>query len=353
MPKCIYCNEREATSDEHAIPSCLGMDKDKIINLEYLKNKLCSVCNEKIGKLEEQFCRCSPEALFRRIKGIEGRKHHKKVNPFYRGSSGGGHIEATTKHPSKDYIIKWDLLEGSTDFEPARQIIVQDNKGKYYPIRITDNIQTFDDLNKILQSKGLVDCKPVESYATPEEIEWIDRICKGFKESFEWNELSFMPSEKEKEFVVKFVITEKYFRAIAKIAFHYFLQHFTQFSGFEKEFEGIKHFIMNGGKVKTWVKQVQGSFIYDLQSPHITIDKYAHFIVAEKLSSHIVAKMIFFVGPIGNPSSYFQVMIGRNPGRIYYPQSVGHQVVYFDQEDANGYIGIMQKIRKFPRNLLI
>ncbi len=35
------------------------------------------------------------------------------------------------------------------------------------------------------------------------------------------------------------------------------------------------------------------------------------------------------------------------------PQSVGHQIVYFDQEDDNSHIGIMQQIHNVPRHLLI
>ncbi len=56
--KCIYCNTNIADSEEHHFPRCLGMNK--IINYKKLKNRICKDCNHKIGKIEEQFCRCSP-----------------------------------------------------------------------------------------------------------------------------------------------------------------------------------------------------------------------------------------------------------------------------------------------------
>jgi hypothetical protein len=88
MIKCIYCGKEEANSREDYLPRCLGSFR----NFGKLENKLCRKCNGAIGKIEEQFCRCGPEAFFRIVKGIKGRKYHKKPSPFYRGSSGGGYI---------------------------------------------------------------------------------------------------------------------------------------------------------------------------------------------------------------------------------------------------------------------
>ncbi|MBI5073677.1 MAG: hypothetical protein HZB62_00660 [Nitrospirae bacterium] len=109
---------------------------------------------------------------------------------------------------------------------------------------------------------------------------------------------------------------------------------------------------MAGGKVKDWVKNIPGTFLYDLKDPHIFIDKYAHFIATEKNDRYIVSKMVFFIGPEAKPPSYFQVMIGRNPERIHYPQNVGHQIVYFEQKDNDGYIGIMQPMNSVSQLLL-
>lgn len=91
MPICIYCNKREADSKEHAIPAAFGMDNIK--GFSTLDGKLCSECNSYIGNIEEQFLRCSPEAFLRYINDIQGRKTHKKINPFVRGSAGGKPIK--------------------------------------------------------------------------------------------------------------------------------------------------------------------------------------------------------------------------------------------------------------------
>jgi len=69
-----------------------GMDNIK--GFVTLKGKLCKECNGEIGKIEEQFLRCSPEAFFRYRLKIEGRKSHDKINPYHRGSSDGKPIKA-------------------------------------------------------------------------------------------------------------------------------------------------------------------------------------------------------------------------------------------------------------------
>jgi len=350
MSKCIYCNDREALSEEHAIPACLGMDFIK--NFEVLKDKLCKECNEKIGKLEEQFCRCSPEAFFRRQIGIKGRKYHKDMNPFYRGSSGSGPMCAETKHPFLDCMLLGELKEGSKNFIPARQIIVKDSSGKYHPILIANWIQSTADFAKVLKSQGINGAIPVEFYASSEEHERVSSICKGFQNFSGFTELTPVKPESEKEVRVTICTTDKYFRAIAKIAFHYFLQHFNQFSGSEKEFEGIRKFIMDGGKVTDWVRTIPRSFIYQLKDPHTFPDKYVHVIAAEKNYMDIVSIMQFFVGPERKPLSYFEVTIGKNPERLHYPQKVGHQIVYFAKKDMDGFIGIMQPLISVSESLL-
>jgi hypothetical protein len=64
MTKCIYCSKEKANSKEHYLPACLGSFR----NFEQLSGKLCSSCNGRISKLEEQFCRCGPETFFRIVK---------------------------------------------------------------------------------------------------------------------------------------------------------------------------------------------------------------------------------------------------------------------------------------------
>ncbi len=45
---------------------------------------------------------------------------------------------------------------------------------------------------------------------------------------------------------VSFSLTERYFRAVAKIGFHYFLSQFPQYTGQEMKFADIRRYILKG-----------------------------------------------------------------------------------------------------------
>ena len=321
MASCIYCNERIADSEEDFLPKCMG----KFRNFERLKNKLCRVCNNKIGKVDEQFCRCGPEAFFRRILGIKGRRHHKSVNPYYRGSSGGSHIIIESSHPTLDCTIFFESEKLGEAF-PARQIIVNDCQGKYHSILITENIRNAQHLLFELKAKGLANAKLVECWASPDEEEWMHILCKSFDVKISFGESATYTNVEKKKFIATFTVNNNYFRGVAKIAFHYFLKYFDQFTGYEKEFEAIKQVIIDDGNPDLCVRQMSGSFIYGLKS-HITTDKYGHFVAIDKNESAIRCKIHFFVGPGIVPHRYYEVYIGKNPGKIIYSQAIGHQFV--------------------------
>ena len=342
MSLCIYCNEHEANSKEDFMPVGMG----KFRNYERLHNKLCADCNNEIGKSDEQFCRCGTEAFFRIIKGIKGRKYHQKVNPFYRGSSGGKNIVVKGEHPyGNNCKIFYEIKEGGERIFPARQIIFLDSKGKYHSILITEKIKESKDIQNELKIKGIANSKPVESWALVEEKEWIERLCAEFNVETKWSEATLSQNIEKVPCVATFQVNSKYFQAIAKIAFHYFLNHFNQFTGCEREFDGIKQFIMNGGNSDQWVRQVNGSFVWELNSGLITTDKYCHLLAIDKNENDIRAMLHFFIGPKKvNPRWYYKVFIGKNPERIIYPQKIGHQFVYFDNPDEEGYSGRVDQL---------
>jgi hypothetical protein len=64
----------------------------------------------------------------------------------------------------------------------------------------------------------------------------------------------------ELEGEMKAPISAQYLRAIAKIGFHFFLQHFNQFSGLEAEFDDIKRYIYLGEATRRLVEPLREPF---------------------------------------------------------------------------------------------
>ena len=346
MAICIYCGTPGQMSREHFLPVCLGNFR----NCEPLTDKLCKACNERISVLEEQFCRCGPEAFYRIYLGIEGRKYHKRPSPFYRGSAGGKRIEIKSKHPTLDLDIYCELEPGTDKTVPARQIIVQDRHGKFHPILIDEYIKEPDDLKNELEKRGLADARFVECWSKDTDEDLLKRFCSIFKEEVNWSDTVPYDDTEKQIHVATISVTSSHFRSIAKIAFHYFLKNFSHFSGFEEEFRGIKDLIINCNDVDKWVRQVQGFFVEDLKHS-MTTSNYCHLLGVDKNPHKISTKVQFFVGPKGT-YHYYEVLIGRNPETIYYPQSIGHQFVYFDKPDQDGFVGRMDPLRTIRRELL-
>ena len=99
------------------------------------------------------------------------------------------------------------------------------------------------DLEKELNNKGLLNSKIVECWTSPEEEDWINNLCKGLDFLINWSDVIPYQRVEKTRIAATFTVNDNYFRAIAKIAFHYFLKYFNQFSGNEKQFDGIKHII--------------------------------------------------------------------------------------------------------------
>ena len=130
---CIYCGDVGPSSKEHVLPRCLGTFRGS----ETLDDRICKKCNEKIGALEEEFCR-SYSALFRAIVGVSGRKRKTKVSPFYRGSGGVPAVTVLGKDPAseQDFEVFWEVNPVTHSVKQARQIVVRDEEDICHPVLI-------------------------------------------------------------------------------------------------------------------------------------------------------------------------------------------------------------------------
>ena len=121
MPECIYSLQnrgkckRNANSEEHVLPAALGSFEDH----PSLSGKLCSKCNNDLGKLDEILVRSNPVVNLRATHGVQGRSTHRKTHPFYERSHG---------HPPPS-------VYGQTDGDtPFRLEIFENNRAQ--PLRV-------------------------------------------------------------------------------------------------------------------------------------------------------------------------------------------------------------------------
>jgi hypothetical protein len=323
MSTCIYCGSTGPFSDEHSIPACLG----EFRGFPLLTDRICKTCNNEIGKLEEQFCRSGPEGFFRRLLGIGGRKSHTKANPFHRGSGGGKPIDFEADHPVYGFPILWELNPGDRTVRQNRQIVVIGDEGGSKIIRIHERMKTPDDLKTVLREKGIERIATAYAFADEQEIPWIESLLHGLAEMSEWTLDDVTKINKP---VATIAVTNAYFRAIAKCAFHYFLATFSKATGAEPQFEPIRNFILNGGDPQQFVRHGDIPII-GYPAPNLRPSAYGHLVAANWESGQVWGRCQFFIGPDHEPPASL-IKISDAPNGIpelFHKGGTGHHFVYF------------------------
>ncbi len=235
---CLYC-DCEPASIEHPLPAALG----EFLNSPLLENRICGACNAKrIGLLDEQFSRCGPEALLRTQLGIVGREHHEKVNPFYRGSAGGGRIEARAWDNNFQCYVNLEFLGGNRARQITEMIFIDEACNDRH-VALTTKM-TVEDLRMRVEKLQLKQPFTVRTTFDPPTEGWARDLIQQAWPTITFSE-SVVGSSNFDGSLVAFRLTDRYFREIAKIGFHYFLTQFPMFSGHEPEFADIREFIIN------------------------------------------------------------------------------------------------------------
>jgi hypothetical protein len=284
------------------LPAAFG----EFVNAPTLKDRICGQCNSKrIGLLDEQYVRCGPEGLLRKKFGIEGRAHHEKVNPFYRGSAGGRRIEFLAWDDALQCEVNVELLGGDQGRQLC-ELILTEKSGQTPPHHIALKPgMTSDELLKIvagLKLKGELESRitfdPVTEQWAPELIRkaWpVSSMSEGV-----------VGATRFQGGVAKFQVTNRFYRAIAKIGFHYFLTQFPKYTGHEAIFSDVRSFIIDDSKelIPARINQFIGVRPYPLAipmcDPRIRPNGWVgHLICAEVREGVCLAHYEPFISPEG------------------------------------------------------
>jgi len=262
MKRCLYCSE-EPRSEEHPLPAAFG----EFINAPTLKDRICGRCNsERIGILDEQYVRCGPEGLLRKRYGIEGRGHHERVNPFYRGSAGGRRIEFLAWDEALQCEVNVELL-GGNEGRQLCELILKEKAGQTHHVALKPEMTSKELLNIVAGLKIAGECESRITF-DPATEHWVPELIKKAWPAASMSE-GTLGATKFQGGVAKFQVTDRFYRAIAKIGFHYFLTQFPRYTGHEAIFSDVRSFIIEDSKelVPARVNQFIGVRPYPLATP--------------------------------------------------------------------------------------
>jgi hypothetical protein len=307
---CIYCQESNANAREHYLPRSLGGFE----KFAPLLDRLCQKCNEEIGGTAEMaFARQSPEGILRNLQLVK-RSRGKRTKPqsvYSPRFAGDEHFSLSATDPETGLELLWQLDEGPGTIGEISQLVVFDaNCEAVHHIPVPTAITTGKELFDVFQQHKVAFPVPKLLVIAAHGDE--DRIQQMFAD---WNikcELQLqkrhgglIPGPK----VYKGRVDLSYFRALAKIGFHYTLKYIPNITGGESCFSPLRNFIKHGsGDPNKFLSPGNSLKRFDERPGHLLT-------CAILPSGEIVSTFQFFVGS-EPPLPRWQLSIGQYPGLL-------------------------------------
>jgi hypothetical protein len=223
--------EREADAREHYLPQCLG----RFQRFEPLLNRLCHMCNGQMSTLEREFCRRSPEAIVRSVNWIRGQRRGSKRsrNPahiYQPEKIGGKHLHVYGPDPETGRNILWQTGTDPGTVKEISQFILFDDQGsETHHIPIPTEIRTGRELVQLFRLVGVSFPIPkAEVIASSGDEDRVQALCRelNWKVDLERRKAGRVPRQ-----LFKVEFGPEYFRALAKIGFHYALRYIPTIIG--------------------------------------------------------------------------------------------------------------------------
>jgi hypothetical protein len=237
------------------------------------------------------------------------------------------------------------------DATPLNQAIIEDDKGKQYPIRLYPNMS----VKRLRREVGLVDAARIKSVQIECDAPFFESFKSLFAEVFpslkRCEEGSTEPGNYRCPGRAEFRFSGEYFQAIAKIAFHYYLVHNRRgLSGSEAEFAPIRAFVRHGGAKDSFFHDSGKRFAAPFDGEaRIFPANWCHILAADETRGPVVVYTQLFAGP-GSAPSPTHVTLGTLRGEIVLPPGAnvwGHCFTY-DRYPTGRYAGSVSGLQLTP-----
>ncbi|WP_145246903.1 hypothetical protein [Aeoliella mucimassa] len=233
--------------------------------------------------------------------------------------------------------------------EPVNQITIIDEAGKQHSIELHEGM-TAKTLSAKIKKLGIRNFRSIYCSVTEQS----DNSCRDLlREAFPGMVFEDLPDSEPGESTVKGRIRFEYSteadRAIAKIAFHYYLIHNQRgFDGSEPEFAAIRQYLWQGGDSTLFFNQAGPSFELpfgeDPSGVVRTPSNWCHVLLAHEVDAQVVVYMRLFAGP-EHVGEEYHVTLGSIEGRIVLPSGTWGHIYHYDEERNDNYSGHIQSIK--------
>jgi hypothetical protein len=274
-----------------------------------------------------------------------GRKPRGHRSSFEPQKIGGKHLWFHARDPESGYVLLWqpDTIPGSV--KPLSQFVILDEGHRQIGlVPIPTGIHTGRELAKLFKEHQIK--SPIASVylkaATGDE----DRIKAMLADWGRPVELTKgKPGPVPGPQVFRGEVTLAYFRALAKIGFHYALTHIPTIVGSEPEFRALREFVRHGTREPN-------RFLHRLDKTPAANGPPGHVLTAVAMPESVTVNMQFFIGCKVSLPQWSLVI--PNPTVLVLTQKVAHYFPYVvaDDESLRGGAVVELKIRLEGRKLV-
>jgi hypothetical protein len=253
LPRCIYC-PRPPEGEEHWLPRSFGAFRGNSL----LKGRICTECNARLGRTLDQELDsnrphrydASASGHLRPIRSVVRKRVRVQAAQLEKP------IEAESATVVPGQLIPIQAVgrnsDGTLKSVQQRTLTIETTEGER--ILVSPRAWGAKQLRDAAAVRGLLGGKVIRAHAAPPETapEFIAASLHVIREVFGPGPIDLYHTKmdapiSETEYRrVRFNLSREYGRAIAKLAFHYFLWTCPWIGGDESEFEGIRGFVSDG-----------------------------------------------------------------------------------------------------------
>lgn len=340
---CIYCSAPVTTSrgeGDHVIPAALGRFRG-----EFRFRRICQACNAKIGRCEEQILRCAPEAYVRRL--VNPPVQRGKRGKSWVGAHGVRGPQFTVKHDDHHELAEADP-DNPENLRPVDQVVVVTKNNQEHYIRLNPRMSEAA-LRADIEAIGKEKIARVYLHVDDSHWEQFTAFLSAILPGSTMTESEARSAGVHRvEGRTEFRFNADYWRAVAKIGFHYALLNSRRgFRGDEPEFAALRGFIMTGGDHTPFFNGSGARFVTGFGRlpdgrvvlPHV----WAHLLALDESDQTFSASVALFMGPKRLPTVN-HLTLARLPSPLVVPgaQAV-HVYIYDDALREKGYAGRVEQ----------
>ena len=341
--ECIYCGRPVDPSKgdgDHVIPARLGKFRNG-----FRFRRLCVACNGRIGRCEAQLLRCGPERLFRDMVVASTSRSRGRSSSWKVGAGGMPPPTMYLDQPGYGLLLAQKSRSEGDALELVDQLAIEDGSGERHHIRLFPTMTVEALKERVGASQLGEDVTMLLNCSEQEEARYLKLVESAFGGNVT-HDSTMLKGRHTARARFKFVYGEPYWRALAKIAFHYYLCQTTRVRGNEEGFAAIRDFITDGGDRGAFFQP--GLRFLDDGLPSVAVPtRWVHVLAALEASGVVRAYVCLFWGPKRRRRGHYLVL-GRLDSPLIVPHAIWTHVYHYDdQPGPRGKVGEVIAERPF------